>query len=229
MRPKRTRPRSTAIVLAAAAASLALTASAGAAIYVYANGFATKAEFKEISKAGGGKKCDKSWREGSTSMGVTVVGKRLCSYAPPVVGDAAQPNHVIWARGQVLPKKTPKALREAAYLALKVRAGRGDFYELQVRPKGRRWKLLRNPSSNAVSEEGRSDAIKPLKNLNALSLMVKGPRVTAKVNGKKLVTVEDPNPDQVEGRKVTFGIGCRKDASRAVVGVFERVKVGIAD
>jgi hypothetical protein len=230
MRPKRTRTRSFAIVLGAAAASLALVAGAGAAaVYVYTTGFKTKAEFKEIARAGGGKKCDKFYRDKSTSMGVSVVGKRLCSFSPPVVGDASQPNHVIWARGQVLPKQTPKTLREAAYLALKVRAGRGDFYELQVRPKGGRWKLLRNPNLGAVSDDGRSNAIKPLRDLNALSLMVKGARVTAKVNGKELISVVDPSPEQVEGRKVTFGIGSRKDSDRAIVGVYERVKVGIVD
>ena len=43
------------------------------------------------------------------------------------------------------------------------------------------------------------------------------------------MTVVDPNPEEVGGRKVGFGIGSRKDSSRNTVGVFERVRVGIAD
>jgi hypothetical protein len=229
MPSKRQTSRSVALLLAAGALSLGLAASATAVIYVYGNGFSSRAAFKEIQRTGGGKKCDKRYREKSKSMGVSVVGKRLCDFGPPVVGDAAQPNHVVFAKGQVLPKKTPKSLREGAYLAVKVRSGRGDSYELQIRPKGGRYKLLRNPQAGAVSEEGRSEAIRPLNKPNSLRLEVKGARVTAFVNGERLVSVQDPNPEEVGGRKVGFGIGSRKNSDRAIVGVFDRVRVGIAE
>jgi hypothetical protein len=229
MRPKRTRPRSLAILLAAAAISLGLAAGATAAIFVYGNGFSTKAQFKEIKRSSGGKRCDKDYRDKSTSMKISLAGKRLCAYSTPLVGDAPQPNHVIWAKGQVLPKKTPDALRKAAYLALRVRAGRGDYYELQVRPRGHHWKLLRSPNEGKVADAGRSDAIRPLKAPNKLQLQVRGARVTAFANGKKLISVVDPNPNEVQGRKVAFGLGSRKDSRRETVGVFERIKAGIAD
>ncbi len=229
MRPNRKPTRTLALLLTAGALSLALTASAAAVIYVYGNGFSKKGTVKEIKRTGGGKKCDKRHRKNSDSMGISFEGKRLCEYSPPVVGDAAQPDHVIFAKGQVLPKKTPKALREAAYLAVKLRLGRGDAYEFQVRPKGGRYKLLRSPSAGAVSEQGRSDAIKPLKKPNSLRLEVKGARVKAFVNGEELVSVVDPNPEEVGGRKVGFGIGSRKNSSRSTVGVFERVRVGLAE
>lgn len=229
MQSKRQRSRSLAALLAAGALSLALTASAAAVIYVYGNGFSSRGAFNEIERTGGGKKCDKRYRDKSKAMGVSVEGKRLCEFSPPVVGDAQQPDHVVYAKGRVLAKKTPKSLREAAYLAVKVRVGRGDSYELQIRPKGGRYKLLRSPEAGAVSEEGRSDAIKPLKSSNALRLEVRGARVTALVNGDELVSVVDPNPEEVGGRKVGFGIGSRKNSSRAIVGVFERVRVGIAE
>jgi hypothetical protein len=229
MRSKLRPTRTLALLLTAGALSLALTASAAAVIYVYGNGFASKSAFKEMKRTGGGKKCQKHYREKAKSMRVHVVGKRLCEFSPPVVGDATRPDHVIFAKGQVLPKKTPKALREAAYLAVKVRMGRGDAYELQIRPKGRRFKLLRKPSSGAVSEAGKSDAIRPLKKPNSLRLDVKGARVTAIVNGDQLTSVVDPNPEGVAGRKVGFGIGSRKNSKRAIVGAFERVRVGIAE
>ena len=229
MRSTRKRPRSLAILLTSAGLSLALAAGAVGAIFVYGNGFSTKAQFKEVKRSSGGKKCDKDYRDESTSMKISLTGKRACIYTTPVVGDAAQPNHVVWAKGQVLPKKTPKALREAAYLALRVRAGRGDYYELQVRPRGGHWKLLRSPGEGAVSDSGRSNAIRPLKAHNKLQLQIRGPRVTAMANGKRLISVVDPNPNEVQGRKVGFGLGSRKDSSRATVGVFERVKAGIAN
>ena len=162
-------------------------------------------------------------------MGVSVEGKRLCEFSPPVVGDAAQPDHVIFAKGQILPRKTPKALRKSAYLAVKLRLGRGDWYELQIRPKSGRYKLERSPTANAVSEAGRSDAIRKLNKPNALRLEAKGARIRALVNGDELVSVVDPNPEEVGGRKVGFGIGSRKNSKRATVGSFTRVRVGIAE
>ena len=230
MRSERPPTRPLTLLLTAAVLSLALVTGAAATIYVYGNGFSTKSQFKEMKRSGGGgKKCDRRYRKRSETMGVSVEGKRLCSFSPPVIGDAEQPNHVIYAKGQVLPKKTPKALREAAYLSVLVRMGRGDAYELQIRPKGGRFKLVRSPAAGAVSERGRSDAIRSLSKPNALRLEVKGARVRAFVNGEQLVSVVDPNPEQVGGRKTGFGIGSRKDSSRKTVGMFERVRVGIAE
>lgn len=229
MLPKRKPTRTLALLLTAGALSLALTASAAAIVYVYGNGFSSRGAYKEIKRTGGGKKCDKRYRKGAKSMNVTVNGKRLCEFSPPVVGDAAQPDHVIFAKGQILPRKTPKALRKSAYLAVKLRLGRGDWYELQIRPKSGRYKLDRSPSANAVSEAGRSDAIRKLNKPNALRLEAKGARIRALVNGDELVSVVDPNPDQVGGRKVGFGIGSRKKSSRPTVGSFTRVRVGIAE
>jgi hypothetical protein len=230
MLPKRKPTRTLALLLTAGALSLALTASAAAIVYVYGNGFSSRGAYKEIKRSGGGgKKCDKRYREKAKSMGAAVKGKRLCEFSPPVVGDAAQPDHVIFAKGQILPRKTPKALRKSAYLAVKLRLGRGDWYELQIRPKSGRYKLDRSPSANAVSEAGRSDAIRKLNKPNALRLEAKGARIRASVNGDELVSVVDPNPDQVGGRKVGFGIGSRKNSSRPTVGSFTRVRVGIAE
>jgi hypothetical protein len=229
MHSKRLTPRSLAVLLTAGALTLVLAGSAAAVIYVYGNGFKSKGSVAELEKSGGGDQCDKRFRKRSKDMTITLEGKRLCGYSPPVFGDTQQPDHVVYAKGQILAKKTPKALRKAAYLAVEVRVGGGDSYELQVRPKGRRFKLLRNPSSAAVSEGGESNAIKPIKDPNALRLEVKGERVRAFVNGRLLAAVEDPNPGQLAGRRVSFGLGSRKDSSRSTVGVFERVRAGVVD
>lgn len=229
MKPKRHNARFLAVVLSAGALTLGLAASAAGVIYIYNNGFTTKAAYKEIKRTGGGDNCERKYRERSNSMGVTVRGKRLCAFSPPVLGDADQPDHVISARGQILPKQTKKSLRKAAYLAVRLRLGQGDFYELQIRPRGRRFKLLRSPASGEVSEAGRSNAINALKEPNALLLRARGGRIKALVNGKELANIVDPSSDQVGGRRTSFGIGNRKNANGEVVGVFRRVRVGIAD
>jgi hypothetical protein len=226
---QRTRSRVLGSLLAAGALSIALVGGAAAAIYVYDTSFGSKKAFREMKKSAGAKNCDKGYREKSESMRISVTRKKVCAFSPPVVGDATQPNHVIRATGQALPKQTPKSLREAAYLVLRVREGRGGYYELRVRPRGKQWKLLRHPSSNAFNEGGKSKAIRSLKKLNNLRLSVKGGRVSASVNGKKLTSALDANPGQIDGRKTAFGLGNRKDSSRAIVGVYERVRVGISE
>lgn len=229
MQSKRLTTRSLAAVLAAGALGLAVAGSAAAVIYVYGNGLSSKGSVKELQKTSGGRKCDKRFRERSKDMSITLEGKRLCAFSPPVFGDAEQPNHAVYAKGQVLASQTSKKLRGAAYMALEVRVGGGDSYELQVRPKGRRFKLIRSPSSAAVSESGQSSAIRPLRQQNGLRLEVKGGRVRAFANGQLLASVLDPNPEQLEGRRVSFGLGSRKDSSRPTVGVFERVRVGVVE
>lgn len=219
--------RSLSALLVAAVLSLALTAGATAVVYVYSNGFHSKRDFKEIKRTGGGKKCDKAF--GKNAMRVSVKGKRLCEFLTPVVGDSVRPNHVIAVKGKVLKKQTPKSLREAAYLAVKLRLGGGDSYEFQIRPKGKRFKLLRNPRSGAVSEKGRARSIRKLSDSNKLRLEVKGARVRAFVNGDRVASVEDPNPEAVSGRKVAFGIGSRKNSNRKIVGRFDRIRVGLPD
>ena len=228
MRRKRQRSRFLVPALCAAGLSLALVAGAQAVIYVYSNGFSARDDVREITRKGGGAKCDKSFHRKAGSMGVSAQGKRLCEYSPPVAGDGNQPNHVFMAKGRVL-KGTPKALRDDAYLAVKVRAGHGRGYELQVRPKAGRFKLVRSPSGGGVEESGKSNAIKKIGKLNTLRVEVKNARVKAFVNGQQVAGAVDSNPEKIDGRKLTFGIGSRKDGHRPVVGSFDRIRAGLAN
>ena len=226
MRPTR-RPRSLlTALLAAGALSLALAASAAAVVWVYSNGFNSRSAVQDTRKLPGGPECDRSFRSRSDSMGLRVTGQGLCRYSPLVVGEQNRPDHVVLVRGRVT-SDTPKSLRRGAYLALQVRAGGGGFYELQVRPRVRRFRLLRQPGSDVVAAAGRSGAIKPVNKKNTLILMVDGARVKAKVNGRRLASIVDPNPDDLSGRRVAFGLGSRRDSNRAVVGRFDLLRVGL--
>lgn len=230
MRSNRATTRGLVAALCAGALSLALVGAAGAAIVtIYTNPFKTNAQYKEIKRSGGGGQCGRGHRKRADMMRITVVGKRLCRFSPPFFGDSAQPDHVITAVGQIVPKKTPKALRKSAYLAVQLRLGRGGYYELQVRPRGKRFKLSRKPSGGGVAARGQSRAIKPLKQLNRIQLEVEGARVKARINGDVVARAVDSAPGALDGRKVAFGLGNRKDSSRAVVGVFKQIRAGVVE
>lgn len=223
------RPLQAPMALAVAAAlSFAFVAAAGAVVYVYGNSFASGADYREIEQSGGGARaCDASYGRESKSMRVEVSGKTTCEYSPPVTGDSGQPDHEIVVEGRIL-ESTPKNVREQAYLAARVRVGEGDFYELRVTPKGRKFRLSRSPEAAAgLPMSGESNAIKPLGARNTLRLRVTGNDVTAFVNGDSVATFTDPNAGQVEGRRVSFGVGSTKDAQNGPIAVFKQIRVGV--
>ena len=74
---------------------------------------------------------------------------------------------------------------------------------------------------------GGSNQINPLGEKNKLRLRITGGNVTAFVNGNSIATFDDPNPGQVTGRKVAFGVGSTKGANNGPIGVFKQIKVGV--
>jgi len=229
MQTKHLKTRSLATLLIAGVLSLALVAGAGGAIYVYKNNFGSKQKYNDIRKAGGGSKCKKAYRAKSKSMRVSLSGKTHCVFRPPVVGDSSQPNHVVFAKGKVLHKRTPKSLRKHAYLAVRVRIGNGDAYELMVRPSDRVFRLVRQKDDAGLTQRGTSSKIRPPKEPNALRLEAKGGRISAFVNGAEVASFADPNHEQIAGRRVSFGLGSRKNGERRTVGAFNMVRVGLAN
>lgn len=213
-------------VLFAAVGTLVLVSSAAAVVYVYSNGFNSRASYREINQVDGGKSCDKEYREDSSSMRIDFKGRDFCGYAPPVSGDRDQPDHEIVAKGRVL-KDTPRSVRKQSYLAVRVRVGSGMYYEFRVIPKGQKFKLNREPSGPGLPITGDSNRINKLGEPNQLRLRVTGGQVTAFVNGKSVASYTDPNAGQVTGRRVSFGLGNTKNAERGPAGVFKSVKVGV--
>lgn len=207
--------------------ALALAATAGAATWIYTNSFGSAAKVREMKPAGAGKNCTK--RHGKDQLVIGLSGRRNCGYSPPVEGDSAQPDHVVAVRGRIQPKRTPKALRGAAYVSVKLRMGGGTFYELQVRPKGRRYRVLRKPENATVEQSGKSPHINPLKQMNTLLVTARGARIIIKVNGKRLVPpIVDPNPGQVTGKRIAVGIGSLKSGKRETFGTLKQLRVGTA-
>ncbi|HYH61571.1 MAG TPA: hypothetical protein VD766_06860 [Solirubrobacterales bacterium] len=222
-------PRVRLVAALAACATFAIVASAAAVVYIYKNEFGSGKAYREIDQTGGGgNACDESYSSGSKSMRIEVSGKTFCEYSPPVTGDASQPDHEIVADGRIL-DATPKKVRKQAYLGVRVRVGNDTFYELRINPKEKEYKLNRTPSGggSGLPLSGGSNQINPLGKKNKLRLRITDGTVTGFVNGNSIVTYDDPNPGQVTGRKVAFGVGSTKGANNGPIGVFKAIKVGV--
>lgn len=210
------------------AAALALAAGA-VAVSVYQNDFSTEEEFEQIVRSGGGKACERRYREKQNVMLASVKkGPLTCSYKAPVVGDAELPDHALGVDAKIL-DETPKTVRGGAFIELTLRAGGGGVgYTLRVFPEKRRFELTRGPRGGGdFPIRGKSNDIKPVGERNRLTLVADGARVVALANRKELAAVSDGDPAAVTGRKVRLGIGNAKDSGKDVVAVVKSVGVGV--
>lgn len=226
-----TKPRSTSWTLAAAFATAALAiASAGAlaAVTVYENDFSSRAEYRDVVNSGGGKRCDRNYREKSKAMVASLRrGPATCSFRPPVAGDRELPNHEARLDAKIL-KRTDKSVRGGAFIELSVRSGGGGTgYTLRVLPKRKRFVLQRGPAGSGFPVQGKSDAIKGINERNQLRLIATGAEIRALVNGEQVAKVSDSDPGQVGGRKMRFAVGNQKDKRGKVVATFKRVALAV--
>ncbi len=205
-------------------------ATAVASVTVYNNDFSSRAEFSEIKKSGGGKRCDRNWRKKQKALRAAVKrSPTTCSFRPPIQGDRELPNHEVTLDGKIL-AKTPKSMRGGAFLELSIRAGGGGVgYSLRVFPQKGKFELVRGPRGSGFPVRGKSNAIKKINERNRLRLVGAGADIRAIVNGKEIAKVNDGNPGQVTGRKVRFAIGSQKDKAKSVVGTFKRIAVAVPD
>ena len=225
----RVRNRLSLLGFAAAALALAVAGTAFA-VSVYTNDFSNRAEFEQIVRSGGGKRCDKRYREKQKTMLVSVKrGKTSCGFRVPVQGDSALPDHQLAIDTKIL-KETPKSVRGGAFIELTLRAGGGGVgYAFRVFPEKGKFQLTRGPSGGGsgfpVSEK--NGAIKGVGKRNKLTLTARGARISAEVNKKQVASVQDSDPGEVTGRKVRFAIGNKKNSGKDVIGVVKGVAVGV--
>lgn len=212
-----------------AAAALALAgAVAFGSITVYSVKFGKAAQVKQMKKAGGGKKCKKSFvRKGKRRMRVIArSGPVHCRLRPPVQADGPVSNHTFLVAGRVA-KSGPKAARRSAYLSLRARVGGGTGYTFRVFPRRGRFELRRSPSEEEFPVSGPSDAIKGLGGMNRLRLTTDGADIRAFVNGTRVAAVTDPNPGAVTGTLLQFGFGHEANASKPVSAAFRLLRVAV--
>lgn len=227
------KPRSTtrAFAVAVAAAALAIAASTAVAeITVYQNDFSSRNEYRAIESSGGGKRCDRRYREKSKSMLASLArGPATCSFRPPVVGDRELPDHELRVDAKIL-KRTDSSVRDGAFIELSVRAGGGKTgYALRVIPKRKRFFLIRRPNGGGFPVQGKSKAINGINERNQLKLIARGAKVSGFVNGKEVAKVSDPDPGEVAGSKLRFAIGGQKDKRGKVAGTFKGASVAVPD
>jgi hypothetical protein len=207
-------------------------ATALAEVVVYTNDMGSEGEFKQIVRSGGGKRCDKKYRDKSKVMLASVKKTpTTCSFLVPVQGDDELANQGVAIDGKIL-KGTPKFLRNKAFIEATVRAGGGGTgYSLRIYPKKQRYELHRGPGGASFPVKGHSDAIKKINEKNRIEIIATGANIRALVNGKEVAKASDSNPGQVDGRKVRFalGSGSQRDTEKTVVGTFKRVAVSVPD
>ena len=224
------RPRTTLTLVLAALGIYA--AVAVAEVVVYTNDMGSEAEFRQILRSGGGKRCDKKYRDKSKVMLASVKKTpTTCSFRPPVQGDDELPNQGVAVDGKIL-KETPKFLRNKAFIEATVRAGGGGTgYSIRIYPQKQRYELIRGPEGGGFPARGESKAIKKINEKNRIEVFATGAEVTAVVNGKEVAKINDTNPGQVEGRKIRFAIGSgsQRDTEKSVVGTFKRIAVSVPD
>lgn len=219
--------RSRALVALVACLCLGVVASATAAVYVYSNNFSSKSDLRELKrKSGGGAACDASRPGKGGFMKIKVSKPAYCGYVPPVTSDSRQPDIHLKAKGKI-GTSTPGSQRKAAFLAIRVRSGGGENYELMVKPRRRRFELSRSPNTGGVPIKGKAGVLKGIGKNNTLHLQATNKRVIARVNGRKVAKFVDPNPGNVGGRRVMFGVGTTKNSSQPVNARYSKVKVGV--
>ena len=207
-----------------------LAASALAFVTVYKNNFNSKPGYKEVVRVGGGKKaCSRDWNQKREIMAIEL-GKApaVCTFKPPVQGDAPRPNHRFDADGRIL-KKTAENIRDEAYLSIAVRVGGGNRYELRVFPKGKNYQLRRQPNGTGFPMSGSNPAIGGIGKLNRLRLLAEGNQVTAHVNGTQVATTVDPTANDLSGAKVEFSVGNNGDGNRNTAATFDKLKLAVPD
>jgi hypothetical protein len=219
-----------ALAALATAVLVAALAATALAVTVFAVDFSSRSEYQQIKRSGGGKACERRYREKQEAMLVSIKkGPGTCGFRAPVQGDAELPDHELTVDTKVL-KTTPKSVRDGAFVELQLRAGGGGVgYTFRVFPKKHSFELRRGPrgGGSGFPAEGKNKAIKGIHKRNKLTLIVAGSRITALANKKQLATVQDRDPGQVSGRKVRFGIGNAKKSGKDVIATVKSLAVGV--
>jgi hypothetical protein len=205
-------------------------ATALAEVTVYDNDFSTGGRYDEIARSGGGKRCERKYREKSKVLLASVKkGPADCAFRPPIQGDDSLPNHSVLIDAKLL-KRTPKASRKSAFFEITVRAGgKRSGYSLRIFPERQHFELFRGPTGQGFPVSGKNKAIKKTNSRNVIELTATGAQIAATVNGKEIASVNDSNPGAVEGRKVRFAIGNQSHKDAKTVGTFKEVAVSVPD
>jgi hypothetical protein len=225
------RPLRIAIAVAVLGSAPAAAVAIAKTIPIYSNDMSTAAARAQLVQVGGGH-CEHG---GSRALRLSV-GKRTqdCTFRTPVVG--ANLDITITTR---LLQGTPESIQRRVFVAVGLRVGDSDQYQLAVFPAKGSFQLRRDSPSGGEERtllaKGRSRAVKDVGKANKLRLQTFGTaggdvRVTAFVNGRKLASTIDSGSAvaAITGRLSTVSVGS-KNAAKGARASFDNLLVAVPD
>lgn len=225
----------TALVALAAMTVTAAVAHAGpVTVAIYA--FSTQADVLAFQKTLGAK-CQKKWRQRKAMQVALGAGTSSCVFRTSVVGDSSDVRtDTETAATASIGGATPKKLLKKAYVGVGVRQSENAGYELRVRPGAQSWQLFRDPrgaAGPALFRSGKGKLIRGGLKGNDLSLRAfdfgsETTTLTARINGKVVVSATDTGNSQPDGRRTTISTGVKGSGSGSgTVGIFDNVAIKV--
>lgn len=230
------RTKLTALVVLCATLAAAAVAQAGPVTVAY-YAFSSQGDVLAFQKVLGAK-CEKKWRK-NNSMQLTVgAGTTSCAFRSSVVADSSDVRSDTEISGMAsLGATTPTKLQKKAFIGVGARQSENAGYELRVRPFARTWQLFRDPRGAGTGPElfrsGKGKLIRPGLKGNELALRAfdygtNTTTLTARINGKAVVSATDTGNSQPDGRRTVVTSGIKGSGSGSgVVGIFDNVAIKV--
>jgi hypothetical protein len=216
-----------ATVAALFAGLVIASAAAAQLVGVYRNGLETTAQRGELVKLSGAV-CKRGGGEDSVRI---VLGKKTdsCAYRTPVVGR----NLEVAATERIL-SGTPKALQKAAYVAIQLRAGGGDKYEIRAYPMQKKAQLIRvtEAGTKYLAIEKNVKEIGAINEPTVVRLRVEkaagtaAATITAYIGPTAIGEVTDEEAGELAGEASAVSVGATKIAS-GLMGSIDDVVVRV--
>lgn len=231
------RKQLTALIALCATLALAAAPAQAGPVTVAFYAFSSQADVLAFQKVLGAK-CDRGWRQRNSMQIEVGAGTNQCAYRSSVVADSSdvRADTDLLARA-MLSGATPKKQRKKAFVGISVRSSENSGYELRVRPFARSWQLFRDPRGSAsgpvLFRSGKGKFIRPGLKHNDLGLRAfdyggADTALSARINGKVVVSVTDTGNSQPDGRRSVVTTGVKgAGAGSGVVGVFDNVSVRV--
>lgn len=230
------RAKLTALIVLGATLVAATAANAGpVTVAIYA--FTTQGDVLAFQKTLGAK-CDKKWRQRKSMEIKAGAGTNACVFRSSVVADSSDvrsDTEVTATAG--LTGATPGKLAKKAYVGVGVRQSENSGYELRVRPGAQSWQLFRDPRGSAegptLFRSGKGKLIRGGVKGNDLLLRAfdygsDTTTLTAKINGKAVVSATDTGNSQPDGRRTTVSSGIKGTGSASgLSSVFDNVAIKV--
>ena len=207
-------------------------ANAVGEVIVYVNDFSTQGEFREIVRSGGGKRCDKKYREKSKVMLASVKrSPTTCSFraAGPGRRRAAQPGRL--GRRQD-PEDDPEGgARQRLHRGHGARRRRRHRLLAADLPPAQALRARRGPAGGGFPAAGKSDAINKVNERNRIEVIATGAEVRGGRQrqggreGRRLQPRSGPGP---QGPLRASAARSNKK-NKKTVGTFRRVAVAVPD